>query len=100
MGRIKDIWNGEHRSFVRYATVITAIFLVYICFLGQDSLVRWAKAGIQLRGQRRAIEMYEKEISEMDSRLKMLSTDKDTLEEFARENFYFAEPGEDVYIDK
>ncbi len=100
MGRIKDIWNGEHRSFVRYAAVVTAAFLIYISFLGQDSLLRWAKAGLQLRSQKRSIEMYKSEIDGMNRQLDMLSTDKDTLEEFARENFSFSEPGEDVYIDE
>ena len=28
----------------------------------------------------------------------MLRSDRDTLEKFARENFHFSEPGDDVYI--
>ncbi len=99
MGKLKDIWNGEHRSFVRYAVCVTAVFLVYVCFLGQDSMIRWAGAGLQLRSQRRAIERYQKEIKAMDDQVKKLSTDPDSLERFARENFHFSAPGEDVYID-
>ena len=40
----------------------------------------------------------QKEIEEMDSQIKGLSTNKDSLERYARENFGFAEPGDDVYI--
>ena len=36
----------------------------------------------------------------MDRQIQMLSNDRDTLEEFARENFHFAAPGDDVYIDR
>ncbi|MBQ4287126.1 MAG: septum formation initiator family protein, partial [Bacteroidales bacterium] len=34
----------------------------------------------------------------MDAKVKMLSNDRDSLERYARENFNFAEPGDDVYI--
>ena len=100
MGKLKEIWNGEHKSFVRYASVVTVLFLLYVSVLGHDSLWRWAKAGMELRSQRRQIERYQKEIAAMDSQIRMLSNDRDSLEEFARENFSFAAPGDDVYIDE
>lgn len=100
MGKFKEIWNGEHRSFVRYASVVTVFFLVYVSFLGRDSLLRWVRAGFELRSQRRQIEHYQKEIDAMDAQIRMLSNDRDSLEEFARENFSFAAPGDDVYIDE
>lgn len=100
MGKLRDIWNGEHRSFVRYAVYATAVFIILIGFLNDNNLVRWVKAGFELRKQNRQIETFRKEIETMDEKIRMLSNDKDTLEEFAREHFYFARPGDDVYIDK
>jgi len=94
----KNLWNGPHHSFVRYATVITAVFLVYVLFISDDSVIRWMRAGMELRQQRSQIENYKKEIAEMDSQVKMLTNDRDTLEEFARETFHFAAPGDDVYL--
>lgn len=94
----RSIWNGPHRSFVRYATVITVIFLIYVLFISDDSVIRWVQAGLELRQQRRQIENYRQEIAEMDSQVKMLTNDRDTLEEFARETFHFAAPGDDVYL--
>lgn len=91
-------WNGPHKGFVRYAVGITAIALVYATFFSADSLVDWGKAYLELRQQRRQIEIYNREISEMDKQIRMLSTDRDTLEEFARERFRFAAPDDDVYI--
>lgn len=91
-------WNGPHKSFVRYAVWITVIALVYATFFSADSLVNWGKAYLELRQQRRQIEIYNREISEMDKQIRMLSTDRDTLEEFARERFRFAAPDDDVYI--
>lgn len=62
--------------------------------------VLWTGAGayLELRQQRRQIEIYNREISEMDKQIRMLSTDRDTLEDFARERFRFAAPDDDVYI--
>ena len=51
-----------------------------------------------LLSQEKQIEQYTTEIEEMDRRIRMLRSDRDTLEKFARENFHFSEPGDDVYI--
>ena len=92
MGKFSKIWNRskdganhEERSFVRYVIISTAIFLLFICVIKRDNLFRWIEAGFNIRSQ-------EKQM------VKSLTTDKDTLEKFAREKFLFAEPGEDVYI--
>lgn len=98
MGKIREMWNGPHRSFIRYATFATGLFLLIVGFFGEDNLVRWAKAGIELRQQQRQIEFYKTEIADMEKRLQKLSTDVDSLEEFARYRFHFAAPDDDVYL--
>lgn len=98
MGKWKDIWNGEHKGFVRYAVISTAVFLLWIVFLGDDNLLRLVKAYSELNSQNGQIERYKKEIAVMDKQIRTLSTDRDTLETYARENFHFAAPGDDVYL--
>ena len=100
----KDIWNPdkdgnkkEQRSFLRYAIVATALFLVFL-LLKKDSIITWVQAGFTLRRQERQIEQYQRENEELDRRIRMMKENRDTLEQFAREQFYFAEPGDDVYI--
>jgi cell division protein FtsB len=44
------------------------------------------------------MEYYNAEIEKMRSKVKVLNNDRDSLEKFAREQFYFAAPGDDVYI--
>ena len=100
MGKLKDIWNGENRGFIRYSTIATALVLVWVLFLGADNLVRWMRARLELRQQNRQIEWYKQEIRRMDEQIQTLSTDRDTLEEYARENFHFAAPGDDVYVER
>ena len=93
----KDIWNRdkdgnkkEQRSFIRYAIVATALFLLFL-FLKKE-------AGVTLRRQERQIEQYRQENEDLDRQIQMMTGDRDTLERYAREQFYFAEPGDDVYI--
>ena len=100
MGIWDKLKSKDHNYFYPYALVLTVLFLLYVCVFGRDSLWRWARAGMELRSQRRQIERYQQEIDAMDRQIRMLSDDRDSLEEFARENFGFAAPGDDVYIDE
>ncbi len=79
---------------------ITIIFLALLLFYPGNNLLTWIKSAAQIRMQEKQIRRYQVEIMEMNSRIQELTTEKDTLEKFARENFHFAEPGEDVYITK
>ena len=106
MGKFKDIWDrekdgnraGQH-SFLRFAIVITAVFVLFL-FIKKDSLVRWVQAGFTIRDQERRIEALKKDNDRLDAEIRMLSTSRDSLEQFAREQFGFAEPGDDVYIEE
>ena len=100
----KDIWDRskdgsrkEQRSFLRYAIVATVLFLLFM-LLKKDSLVSWVQAGVTLRRQRRQIELYRHENEELDRRIRTMTGNRDTLERYAREHFFFSEPGDDVYI--
>lgn len=100
----KDIWNREkdgskreQRSFLRYAVVATAGFALFL-LLKKDNLVNWVQAGFTLQRQRRQIELLEQENAALDRKIRMMKGNRDTLERYAREQFFFAEPGDDVYI--
>ena len=94
----KELWNGENKTPVRIATVATVLILAFALFFSPSSVVLWIQAGRQLRQEKRQIEILSAEIRSMDKEIEMLSNDRDTLEEFARRNFGFAAPGDDVYI--
>lgn len=105
MEKFKDIWNrdkdgknAQKRSFIRYAIVATAIFIVMVGFVNPNNIVRWVKAGFEIRRQEKQIGAFNEEIGEMDRQVRALTSSRDSLEKFARENFHFAAPGDDVYI--
>ena len=105
MGKFKDIWdrdkdgrNAQRRSFIRYAIFATLLFIVLVGFVNHNNIVRWVKAGIEIRAQQRQMERLQQEIDVMDAQIRGLRGDRDSLERYARENFLFAEPGDDVYV--
>lgn len=100
----KDIWNREKdgnnrekRSFLRYVIISTALCLVFL-FVKKDSIVRLIGAGFTIQRQNREIRYYNRQIKEMNRQISILSNDRDTLETLAREQYLFAEPGDDVYL--
>ena len=103
-GKFKDIWNRdkdgnkrEQRSFLRFVIIATAVFVVLL-FAKKDNVIRWIQAGFTIRDQKRQIERLEQKIDGMNAHIEMLTTNRDSLEKFAREKFHFSEPGEDVYL--
>ena len=99
----KDIWNREKdgndhekRSFLRYFIISTAICILFL-FVKKDSVVRLIGSGFTIRRQNKEM---RKQINDLDRQIRVLSNDRDTLETLAREQYLFAEPGDDVYLTK
>lgn len=104
MGKFKDIWDfgkdgnrGAQRSFVRFAIVATVIFLLFLV-LRKDDAIRWIQSGLIVKEQKKQIEQLESRIKSLDETVISLTSDRDSLEKFARENFNFCTPEEDVYL--
>lgn len=76
----------------------TFVFAVWVIFFDQNSLIDWFRVRMRIIRQERQIEYYNKEIKSIDEKLHELSSNKDSLEKFAREQYYFHEENEDLYI--
>ena len=98
MSKLSNIFKGEHKNFRIFVAFSTAVF-VFIWIVGPgNTWIHWAKAGLEIKRQERQIKEYQLEIEKLDKTVNMLKTDRDTLEKFAREQFQFAAPGDDVYV--
>ncbi len=98
MGKIGDIFKGERGSLAWAALIVAVIFLISWTAGPGNTFFGWIRAGIDISRIDRQIEEYESKTSEMDSRIKQLKYNRDSLEKFAREKFLFSAPGEDVYV--
>jgi cell division protein FtsB len=98
MGKIKDIFSGPHRKFAWFVVVSTSV-LILLWFIGPgNTFIHWGKAALEVKRQEKIIERLQKENEELDRRINMMKTDRDTLEKYAREEYNFTAPGEDVYL--
>ena len=70
------------------------------CFTHGKNVFTLIRARFVINSQEKQIELYKQEIDEMKLKINSLSDNRDTLERYAREQFYFCSPDEDVYIIK
>jgi len=80
--------------------IVSLLFIVFIVFLDNNNVIRWIGTQKTLHSQRKQIEYYRKEIKSTENKLNQLKSKKDSLEAFAREEYYYLENGEDVYVIK
>ena len=100
MGKIKDIMGGRYGSLIRFTLACLAIFLILWLLGPGNTFISWIQAASEISAMEKQIENYKTQTEALDSRIEDLTTNRDSLEKFAREHFYFAAPGEDVYITK
>lgn len=98
--KIKAIYTGERRWFAWFVTVSLVLFIYSWLFGRGNTIFHWIDAKREIADQNVQIEKYRKEIDEMDYTIDKRETNIDTLETFAREQYNFAAPDEDVYIIK
>ena len=72
--------------------------LLYLVFFNKNSVISY----FETRHDNKIIEKEKLEylelIEETDAKIDELTTNKESLEKFARENYQFIEEGEDLYI--
>ena len=78
--------------------IASLVFILLILFNSRTSLHQMMQSMSTLRKQKKQEMYYRQAIKNTDERIKQLTSNKDTLEMFARENYYFMEDGEDVYV--
>ena len=76
---------------------VTLFVVLWIVGPG-NTVVHWARSRSELRHQKKQMELYQSEIEQMRRQVRMLESNRESLEKFAREQFYFSAPGEDVYV--
>ena len=96
--KVKSVFAGEHRKFAWFVIVVLVVFVFSWMFGRGNTIFHWIEAKREIKRQEAQIEEYKTQIKEMDGSIDQRVTDIDTLEKFAREQYNFAAPGEDVYV--
>ena len=98
LGKIRQLFTGEHRGFFIFASAVTAVAFLILAFGPGNNICRWIQARFEIASQRKQIRQYGSEIEEMERRIDMLRSDRDTLEKFAREQYLMKKKDEDIFI--
>ncbi|MBO4633998.1 MAG: septum formation initiator family protein [Bacteroidales bacterium] len=98
----KDRWawlkRSDHNYFIPFVIVVTTGVALWLLFFAHSSVLGWIRAGIEVKQQQKEMARLQGEIDAMDAEIEALTTNRDSLESFARETYHFAAPGDDVYI--
>jgi cell division protein DivIC len=94
--RVKE--SGFYKLIKNKFFIATLIFAVWVIFIDKNSLIDWFHIRLNIVRQERQIEYYKNEIKSIDEKLQELSSNLDSLEKFAREQYYFHEDDEDLFI--
>ncbi len=100
---VKERWRKFSES--KFARVIrnkyliaSAIFVVWITFFDANNLIDWSKVVFNISDQESQKRYYREEIKSIEEKLNELTSNRDSLEKFAREQYLFKEDSEDVFI--
>lgn len=84
------------RKWLKYVITIVVFLIVYL-FIGDQSLIQFARRGREIRQLEQQRDMYREGAEKAERELKTLSH-PDSLERFAREHYYMHTPNEDIYL--
>jgi len=99
----KDRWiafkeTGLFRVIRNKYFIVAAIFIIWITFFDANNLINLFKVARHIGEQKTQKEYYEELIKSTDEKLNELSSNRDSLEKYAREQYLFKESDEEVFI--
>ena len=92
--------SGLFRIIKNKYLLVTVAFFAWVIFFDSNSIIEWSSIRSNINRQEKEKTYYKQEIKSAEEKLQELSSNKDSLEKFAREQFYFHEDDEDLYIVK
>ena len=78
--------------------IATILFLSWIIFFDENSIVAHTESKQQLHDLTKQKEYFNQRIASDKQKLEDLNAGKAELEKFAREQYYMSKPNEDVFI--
>ena len=78
--------------------IVTVFFFVWVLFIDTSNIFVWFSDMRTVASQERQKEYFKEAIKLTDEKLKELESNRDSLEKFAREQYLFHEPDEEVFV--
>lgn len=90
----------KHSRLTVFKIVVTASFLVYVLFIGDNSLLRSCTLKAETERLQNEKTEYQNKIKETNNEIRQFQMDKSHIERLAREKYYMRKENEDVFIVK
>lgn len=74
------------------------LFVVWILLFDEASVWEWATQRIENKSIQEEIKFYDAEYIQINSLLRNMRTNNDTLEKYVRESFYMKKPNEIIFL--
>ena len=78
--------------------LVTIFFVIWVLFIDTNNLIRWYSDMKDVAAQERQKRYYKEAIRQTDEQLKELDSNLDSLEKFAREQYYFHKSVEELFL--
>lgn len=97
MSRLVEFYKKYLAGINKY-WIVTILFLAVTFFIGDSNLFNRFKYDERIRFLENEIDRYRKEIEQNRKKIQELQTDKEGLEQFAREEYLMKKEDEDIYL--
>ncbi|MDF1575694.1 MAG: septum formation inhibitor [Bacteroidales bacterium] len=91
---LRKIWPLLRNKYI----LTIAVFAVWMLFFDQNNIVDRLRMGSEIRQLEMDREYYLEQIRQDSSRLQELTTNRENLEKYAREQFLMKRSDEDVFL--
>ncbi len=91
---VRVVWPWVKNKYV----LTIAVFAIWMLFFDQNNMVDRMKMSSEIRQLEDDHDYYQQQIQKDSTRLHELTTDRDNLEKYAREQFLMKKDNEDVFV--
>lgn len=84
-------------SKVLFAVCIGAVWLT---FGDENSIIDYMQYSVKVRQLTNEVNYYKKQIADCNRKMEEMKTDKESLEKYAREQYYMKRQNEDIFVVK
>ena len=78
--------------------VASILFMIWVTFINDIDLIFIMKSKSELNEMKEQLDYYEEQNQQTSESLAEITTDKNTLERFAREQYFMIRSNEDIFV--
>lgn len=95
-----DISPKFKKIFFNKYAIVLIIFVVFITFFDRYNLINRWKNGREVKDLKKEIEYYQNEITTNKAKTAEIQSGDESLEKYAREQYFLKKDSEDIFIIK